>query len=130
MNSIPTVDTAKDVAAQTLEAVRTMQAIRREDVKAQPVTPADTQSQDKGKDDSGNALAKKDPQEILKQAKEYFGGKGVNLDFKRVDDSGDIQVEMVDATTHKVIRKIPEDEVVKLADNIKKMAKGVMDKAI
>lgn len=67
---------------------------------------------------------------LLEKAREYFKRQGVDLNFKLVDGSSTFQVEVVDAQSNKVIRKIPEDEIVELAGNLKRMAKGVMDKAV
>ena len=70
-------------------------------------------------------------QKLVGDAAKYFQEQqGVNLHFKLLEDSNDVQVEMVDADSRKVIRKIPQDEVVKLNDAIKRMAKGVLDKSV
>ncbi len=71
-----------------------------------------------------------DPSQVVSKAQEYFKQQGVDLHFKVLDDSGQVQVEMVTEDNRKVIRKIPGDELVKLSDNLKRMAKGVLDVAV
>lgn len=73
---------------------------------------------------------RQDVEKLIKNAQDYFQNKGVSLHFKVLDDSDQVQVEMVDASSKKVIRKMPQDELVKLADNMKRLAKGVIDRAV
>ncbi|WP_243362550.1 flagellar protein FlaG [Fundidesulfovibrio terrae] len=126
MNIQPT-ETPKDVVVAALDQERATAAVKHQDEKARPVESQDGQDQDA----SGHPLDKGQAEELLKKAQVYFEGKGVNLHFKTMDDSsGDVQVEVTDAQSKKVILKIPQDELVKLSENIKRMGKGVLDKAV
>ncbi|MFP5239828.1 MAG: flagellar protein FlaG [Acidobacteriota bacterium] len=74
--------------------------------------------------------AQPDAKQVLSQAQNYFKDKGVNLHFKLLEGSKDVQVEVMDKDERKVIMKIPRDEIVKLSEGLRKMAKGVLDKAV
>ncbi len=69
-------------------------------------------------------------EKLAQTVQDYFQSKGVNLHFKVLEDSDQVQVEMLDEDSNKVIRKFPQDEMVKLADNMKRLAKGVLDRAV
>lgn len=69
-------------------------------------------------------------EKLAQNAQQYFKDKGVSLHFKVLENSNQVQVEMVDENTNKVIRKMPGDDLVKLEDNLKREAKGVMDRAV
>ncbi len=60
-------------------------------------------------------------QKAAEQAEALLAQRGVSLKFKLRDDSGDLQVEVMDAAKEKVIRKIPPDELVKLAESLEQM---------
>ena len=76
------------------------------------------------------AYSRQDAEKLLKQAQEYFGTKGINLHFKILQNSGAVQVEMADTKNNKVIREIPQGELAKLSDNLRRMGKGFLDKAV
>jgi uncharacterized FlaG/YvyC family protein len=126
--NIQQTEIPKDVAALAAENERAATAARQQEEKARPAAQ-DHDAQDKA--GHGSTLNRQDAEKLLKKAEDYFGHKGVNLHFKALDgESGEVQVEVQDAQSKKVILKIPQDELVKLSENIKRMAKGVMDKAV
>jgi len=49
----------------------------------------------------------------------------IELAFKVVESSGAIQVEVRESESGRVIRKIPEDEILRLAEQLKAMS-GIM----
>ena len=59
----------------------------------------------------------------------FMQSLGVQLSFN-VSDSGDVQAVVSQADGGKVIRKIPPDEVLELAESIKKMTGAFLDKAL
>ena len=58
----------------------------------------------------------------------FMQSLGVQLSFN-VSDSGEIQAVISQPDGGKVIRKIPPDEVLELAESIKKMTGAFLDKA-
>lgn len=68
--------------------------------------------------------------ELVRQAEENLAERGVALKFKVNEDADSIQVEVREAGSEKVIRKIPADEVVQLSKSIKDMAGQLLDKPI
>lgn len=75
-----------------------------------------------------NRLDKAGIEKVLVQANEELASQGVALKFSISEESEELQVEVRDATSDKVIRKIPSDEVVRLSRSIKDMAGVLMDK--
>jgi flagellar protein FlaG len=66
----------------------------------------------------------------LSAVEEYFNSKGTQLNFS-VDDNTDIlQVAIVDKTTSKIIRKIPSDDILKLAASIENTVGQLLDRAL
>jgi len=60
----------------------------------------------------------------------YMSSLGVNLKFHIDERTDTIQVEVRDPETHKLIRKIPADEMLDLADSIEKMVGLFLDRAL
>ncbi|MGE4292123.1 MAG: flagellar protein FlaG [Desulfovibrio sp.] len=58
-------------------------------------------------------------QRMLDEAQSKLEMHGVSLRFKLNQESGSVQVEVRDPSTDKVIRKIPEDELLRLSSHIK-----------
>ena len=127
--NIQTLEPPREALAQALEADRTVAALKHKDETVNKVAkPAEAGGEDpKGQ---GRELTRDEARGLAEQAQQYFKEQGVNLRFRLLEESKEVQVEMVDADSHKVIRKIPQDEVVKLSDNLKRLAKGVMDKSV
>lgn len=128
--NIQSTEVPKEAMAQVVDvdrAVRT--AVQFEDKLHRANAPEQNERQEAHQEDAPS-LSREGAEKILKQAQAYFKKQGVDLNFKLLDGENELQVEVVDAQSHKVIRKIPEDEIVSLSDNLKKMAKGVLDKAV
>ncbi|GAB6038380.1 hypothetical protein JCM15519_29390 [Fundidesulfovibrio butyratiphilus] len=132
MNMQP-IDGARDAQMQTVETSATM--TRRETaLSVERTGEAQSKTDQAGgknkKKDKDNKSENADVTAIVKQADQYFQAKGVNLHFKVSDNNQAVQVEMVEDGTEKVICKIPSDDIVKLRDSMKRMAKGVKDVAV
>jgi flagellar protein FlaG len=96
----------------------------------------------RGTDRTGRELARADEAEraetpdretlerFAAKTQEQFADLGVALKFNVDDENGAVQVEVRDAQSDKVIRKIPADEVLHLAKSIKEMAGKLLDKPI
>jgi flagellar protein FlaG len=140
MNTISTQ--LQDTASQSLASAMSQDDTARASQADQPVqtapvssaTPTSTASQDAqpvpDETQGKNQLTRQDAEKLVGKVQEYFGGKGVSLNFKVLAGSDGVQVQVLDAKSGKVLRKIPDDELVKLGDSLKREAKGVMDKAV
>lgn len=60
----------------------------------------------------------------LQLAEKYTAFQGVALEFNVHEDSGRLQVIVTDKATGKLVRKIPEDEFLSLAQRIKEYNGG------
>ncbi|MEF2146336.1 MAG: flagellar protein FlaG [Desulfovibrionaceae bacterium] len=67
---------------------------------------------------------------MLHEAQEEMEKRGVELHFKLSEEADTVQVEVRDPQNGKVIRKIPEDELVRLSANIKGFAGAFLDRPI
>jgi flagellar protein FlaG len=65
---------------------------------------------------------------LAARMEEELGSMGVSLKFHVLQDQETVQVEVVDPETDKVVRKIPSDEMLKLAENIREQAGGLFSK--
>ena len=68
-------------------------------------------------------------QDFAAGVEKFMLNLGVDLKFN-VSDSGEIQAEVRQADGEKLIRKIPPDEVMELAESIRRMSGAFLDKAL
>ncbi len=62
------------------------------------------------------------------QLAEKLDSSGSRLKIRLLEgNSAEVQVEIVDSTSNKVLRKIPQDEILKLSASIKKMSGLALD---
>lgn len=121
--NIQNAEIPKETLSQVVETERLVTAARHAEEKIRQALGASGQKQD-------GPLSPENAQKLMAEAGKHFQEQGINLHFKLLEDSNDVQVELVDAGSRKVIRKIPQDEVVKLNGTLKRLAKGVLDKAV
>ncbi|MDR1979942.1 MAG: flagellar protein FlaG [Synergistaceae bacterium] len=62
-----------------------------------------------------------DPREMLERAVGLALGFDRNLKFEIIKDAGILQIQVIDSSDGRVVRKIPADEVVKWVAQIKNM---------
>lgn len=75
-------------------------------------------------------LSKSAVQDIMRRTSELVSALDRNLKFEVIDDAGVVQIQVIDSTDGRVVRKIPSDEVLKLVAHIKeKMSERVDVKA-
>jgi|GEM_PF-2510060 len=80
----------------------------------------------------GNSL-RQEPGELtpghaVKEAREALAAHGVELRFRIRKENGAVQVEVRDPETNEVIRKIPEDELLRLSTRIRDFSGEVASK--
>lgn len=68
--------------------------------------------------------------QALDQTREALQAHGVELRFKVREDAEGVQVEVRDPETDKVIRKIPADELVRLASHLRDFSGEMAEKAL
>ena len=64
---------------------------------------------------------------MLSQVEEHFANNNVKLKFNVLEENGTVQVEIIDSDG-KTIRKIPDDDLLKLTESLKNIGKGFLDK--
>ena len=101
------------VAAPPAPAVATKSQDRDATLSAQP----DAKSQA-----AAAAADKKTALEAADKISKHFDENNTSLKIKVLEDAqAGVQVEIIDNTSDKVLRKIPQDELIKLSASIKKM---------
>ena len=137
--SILTTQPAQGAASQVLTAVatqndaaRSAQAVQlvQAALKTQQSSGAPGDQSDPGTEQDSKQLSRQDAEKLVNTIQKYFDSKGVSLNFKVLGGSDGVQVQVMDAQNGKVLLKIPDDELVKLGDSLKREAKGVMDKSV
>ena len=69
-------------------------------------------------------------QNLTEAVGSYMSSLGVNLKFHIDEKTDTVQVEVRDPETQKLIRKIPDDEMLELAASIEKMVGLFLDRAL
>ena len=66
-------------------------------------------------------------EKLSRSIEDYINSLGVELKFHIHKETNKIQVDVIDPVKNKIIRKIPPDELLKLAASIEKMVGVFMD---
>ncbi len=66
----------------------------------------------------------------FKEAQQRLGNQDLELKYTISEDSGDIQVELINSENDKVVRKIPPDELIKLHSSLKEMAGAFLNRSV
>jgi flagellar protein FlaG len=64
---------------------------------------------------------------LIAETEEHLESKNIKLKFNVLENNDTIQVEIVDSDG-KTIRKIPEDDLLKLTKSLKSLGQGFLDK--
>ncbi|WFS64236.1 flagellar protein FlaG [Pseudodesulfovibrio thermohalotolerans] len=91
---------------------------RNDTVMAQSKAQADRQSENPTREELDTLIA---------EAEEHLKANNVKLKFNVLENNDTIQVEVVDSDG-KTIRKIPDDELIKLTKSLKDLGQGFLDR--
>lgn len=67
---------------------------------------------------------------VLEPVERFAENVGVDLKFHLNAETGQVQAEVRDASGQKVLRKVPADEVVRLAASIKELSHSFFDREL
>lgn len=81
---------------------------------------------DGGDDGERTGLDSEGVQRMVDEAQAQLDLRGVSLQFRVDLEAGSVQVEVRDTATDKIIRKIPEDELLRLTSNLKDLGSAVV----
>ncbi|WP_319584763.1 flagellar protein FlaG [uncultured Pseudodesulfovibrio sp.] len=85
-------------------------------------------AQDKAQSDNQSGTPTRDElNSLIAEAKEHLESKNIKLKFNILENNDTIQVEIIDSDG-KTIRKIPEDDLLKLTKSLKNLGQGFLDK--
>jgi len=95
---------------------------------AEPTGPDAVQRQDSAQQDKqSQQFTREELETLIQEAEEHLANNDVKLKFNVSEEDDAIQVEIVDSTG-KTIRKIPEDDLLKLSKSLKNLERGFLDK--
>ncbi len=66
----------------------------------------------------------------FKEAQQRLSNQDLELKYTISEESGDIQVELINTENDKVVRKIPPDELIKLHSSLKEMAGAFLNRSV
>lgn len=89
-----------------------------DEVMAQDETQSDKQS---------DSFSREELENLISEAEEHLEAKNVKLKFNILENNDTVQVEIVDSNG-KTIRKIPDDELIKLTKSLKDLGQGFLDR--
>lgn len=116
-----TKDTSSKNSSPNLSTVRpTLTA------KVELETFAVNQSNSSSTTDNKQHLPPDELARIVQEAQDKLDKSDVKLKFNIRDESDVVQIEVVD-DSGKTIRKIPDDEFIKLSESLKKLERGFID---
>ncbi len=98
--------------------------VRAETTQASPevVQKSDEVEQDK----QSSNLSKEKLNELIADVEEQLEKNDVSLKFNVLEENDTVQVEIVDGAG-KTIRKIPDDDLLRLAESMKNLDRGFLD---
>jgi flagellar protein FlaG len=94
----------------------------------EPTGPNAVQKQDSDQQDKhSQKFTREELDTLIQEAEEHLANNDVKLKFNVSEEDDAIQVEIVDGSG-KTIRKIPEDDLLKLSKSLKDLERGFLDK--
>ncbi|MGE4422828.1 MAG: flagellar protein FlaG [Pseudodesulfovibrio sp.] len=85
-------------------------------------------AQDKAQPDkNSDTPTREELKTLIAEAEDSLESKNIKLKFNVLENNDTIQVEIVDSDG-KTIRKIPEDDLLKLTKSLKSLGQGFLDK--
>lgn len=82
---------------------------------------------DAEKDKQSSTLSKEKLNELIADVEEQLEKNDVSLKFNVLEENDTVQVEIVDGAG-KTIRKIPDDDLLRLSKSLKNLDRGFLDK--
>lgn len=83
-------------------------------------------SQSKAKADQSARPSREELTAMIAEAEKHLDDNDVKLKFNVLENNDTIQVEVIDSNG-KTIRKIPEDDLIKLTKSLKNLGQGFLD---
>lgn len=114
----------QNVRSENVAAARDVDRLVRDGTKTdrEVVSKRDNASREK----QSQHFSKEQLDTIIHEAEKHLANKDVKLKFNVIEEADKVQVEIVDGDG-KTIRKIPDDELLKLSDSLKKLERGFLD---
>jgi len=83
-------------------------------------------AQDEAQEKETENRSKKELTSMIAEAEEHLEANNVQLKFNIIEENDTVQVEIIDSDG-KTIRKIPDDDLVKLTKSLKNLGQGFLN---
>ncbi len=126
-------DTATARKVEAVEHVRQARAgpeQREVSVRRSVERQSQSQGESGRQSDSSDTLDRDKLERVIAETQERLNQESLDLKYTVNEDSGDIQVELVDSENEKVVRKIPSDELLKLHASLKELAGAFLNRSV
>ena len=81
---------------------------------------------DKQSEKQPDNFSREELDSVIAEVEEHFATNNVKLKFNVLEENDTIQVEIIDSDG-KTIRKIPDEDLLKLSESLKNLGKGFLD---
>lgn len=88
--------------------------------------PTDAIQKQSETDNQSTSFSKEKLNSLIAEAEEHLKANDVNLKFKILEENDTVQVEIIDSDG-KTIRKIPDDDLLKLSKSLKNLGQGFLN---
>ncbi len=122
-----TIDMKQDLRSESAAQAKAMGSPPVRETSEKPPTDAVGRQSEAHSDRQRERFSEDELNAALSRAEEHFAANNVKLKFNVLEENGTIQVEILDSDG-KTIRKIPEDDLLKLSESLKDLGKGFLDK--
>jgi len=122
-----TIEMKQELRSESVGQAKAMGRPPVQEASSQPPADAVSRQSETGSDRQSEKFTEEELGSILSQVEEHFATNNVKLKFNVLEENNTIQVEIIDSDG-KTIRKIPEDDLLKLTESLKNLGKGFLDK--
>lgn len=122
-----TIDMKQDLRSESVAQAKAVGRSPAQETSSQPPVDAVQRNRGAQPDKQAESFSAEELNSMLAQAEENFASNDVKLKFNVLQENDTIQVEIIDSDG-KTIRKIPEDDLLKLSESLKNLGKGFLDK--
>ena len=121
-----TIEMKQELRSESAAQAKAMGRPPVQETSSQPAVDAVNRHSETQSDKQPERFTEEKLNSMLSQVEEHFANNDVKLKFNVLQENDTIQVEIIDSDG-KTIRKIPEDDLLKLSESLKNLGKGFLD---
>lgn len=121
-----TIDTKQDLRSESAAQATAKDRPPVQQASSQSAVDAVNRHSEAQSDGQPDKFTEEERNSLLEQVEEHFTSNSVKVKFNVLEENDTIQVEIVDSDG-KTIRKIPDDDLLKLSESLKNLGKGFLN---